>query len=86
MRSANDLFTKIDKSSKFYRNKLPFQLNRYAVINEGQKRLVVLYGDSHAEYSAHRLMKLYEDAEKENRLSELPTLVMITLHFALLLP
>lgn len=32
----DQLFTKVDKSSKFYRQKLPAQLRRYAVANEGQ--------------------------------------------------
>lgn len=37
--------------------------------------MVLLYGDSHAHYTAFRFAKLYEDAKKQNRTHELPTFV-----------
>lgn len=86
LEKLDQLFTKVDKNSKFYREKLPVQLRRYAVANEGQNKLVVLYGDSHAEYSAYRFLELYKNAKEEDRLSELPTLVTIIFHYALLIP
>ena len=39
--------------------------------------MVLLYGDSHAHYTAFRFGKLYEDAKKMNKTKELPTFVAI---------
>jgi hypothetical protein len=47
------------------------------VSNEGRDKLVVLYGDSHAHYTAFRFGKLYDDAKKQNRTHELPTFVAL---------
>lgn len=61
----NILFDKrIDNSSKYYEPELPDNAFLFAVSNEGQDKLVVLYGDSHAHYTAFRFGKLYEDAKK----------------------
>lgn len=72
----NILFDKrIDINSKYYEPKLPNNSKLFAVSNEGQDKLVLLYGDSHAHYTAFRFGKLYEDAKNKNRTHELPTFV-----------
>lgn len=43
------------------------------VLNDGDPRVVVVMGDSHANMLAHRFIKLYEDAKTQKR--EFPTIV-----------
>jgi hypothetical protein len=74
--NKNLLFDKrIDNTSIYFEPVTPNLTKLFVIGNEGRDRLVLLYGDSHAHFTAFRFGKIYEDAKKENRTHELPTFV-----------